>query len=189
MKAERNTIAAEQLLRRAIRALVRRFSVSERADVSCCGMTVAQAATLETLGAHGSMRLGDLKQRLGITASTLTRNLSRLEERGLVVRAADEDDARAVRAQLTHEGRQAAVEVERLEVEFAAGVLERIPADRQAQVLESLDQLLSAVRQATEACCPGAFDHLMDDSSTSCSTEAGESTTLPSACCERSESE
>ena len=35
-------------LRAAVRALVRRFSVSERADVECCGLTVAQAATLVT---------------------------------------------------------------------------------------------------------------------------------------------
>jgi len=41
-----------------IRALVRRFSLAERADMSCCGMTVAQAATLEaqrsgpTVGHH-----------------------------------------------------------------------------------------------------------------------------------------
>ena len=62
-----------------IRALVRRFSLSERADVECCGMTVAQAATLETL-ADGPMRLGDLGRRLGIQPSTLTRNLSRLED-------------------------------------------------------------------------------------------------------------
>ena len=34
-----------------IATLVRRFSLSERADVSCCGVTVAQAATLEALGA------------------------------------------------------------------------------------------------------------------------------------------
>ena len=39
---------------RAVRGLVRRFSISERADVACCGMTVAQAATLETL--HGRAR-------------------------------------------------------------------------------------------------------------------------------------
>ena len=37
-------------LRAAIRALVRRFGVSERADVACCGVTVAQAAALEALG-------------------------------------------------------------------------------------------------------------------------------------------
>ena len=40
-------------LRSAIRALVRRFGVAERADVACCGVTVAQAAALEALGAEG----------------------------------------------------------------------------------------------------------------------------------------
>ena len=41
-------------LRNAIRGLVRRFSISERADVSCCGMTVAQAATLDPVELHGA---------------------------------------------------------------------------------------------------------------------------------------
>ena len=48
----------------AIRALVRRFSLAERADIACCGMTVAQAATLEAL-AGGGLRLGELGRRLG----------------------------------------------------------------------------------------------------------------------------
>jgi DNA-binding MarR family transcriptional regulator len=63
-------------LRTGIRALVRRFGISERADVACCGMTVAQAATLDTLRSEGAMRLGALGRRLGVTASTLTRYLS-----------------------------------------------------------------------------------------------------------------
>jgi len=81
-------------LRAAIRALVRRFAVSERADVACCGVTVAQAAALEALGAEGPTRLRDLGRRLGIAPSTLTRNLARLEASGLVERAADPEDAR-----------------------------------------------------------------------------------------------
>ena len=81
-------------LRESIRTLVRRFSLAERADISCCCMTVAQAATLEAL-ADGDLRLGDLGKRLGITASTLTRNLARLEERGLMERVADPGDGRA----------------------------------------------------------------------------------------------
>ena len=81
------TASDARRLRDAIRALVRRFAISERADFACCGMTVAQAATLETLSTEGAMRLGDLCARLGIAPSTLTRNLLRLEERGLVKRA------------------------------------------------------------------------------------------------------
>jgi len=149
-------------LRAAIRGLVRRFGVSERADVSCCGVTVAQAAALAALFGHGPMRLSDLGRRLGIAPSTLTRNLERLVDGGLVVRQADGRDARAARVRLTAAGRRAALGVADREQDFARQVLERIPEDRRAAVVESLGDLLAAVRGATEACCPGAFDHLME---------------------------
>ena len=148
-------------LRAGIRALVRRFSISERADVACCGMTVAQAATLETLATEGPMRLGDLGARLGITPSTLTRNLVRLEERGLVKRARERGDGRAFRAALTLVGKRVADDVLRQDEAFAASIVERLPARKRAAALDSLDELLIAVRDATESCCPGAFDHLM----------------------------
>jgi DNA-binding MarR family transcriptional regulator len=148
-------------LRAAIRALVRRFAVSERADVACCGVTVAQAAALEALGTEGPTRLGDLGRRLGIAPSTLTRNLARLEASGLVKREADAEDGRSFRVALTAPGRKAAGAVEAQEDEFARGVLERIPSARRDRVLDALADLLAAVRAATEECCPGAFDHLM----------------------------
>ncbi len=147
-------------LREGIRALVRRFSLAERADISCCGMTVAQAATLEAL-ADGDLRLGELGTRLGITASTLTRNLARLEERGLMKRVPDPGDGRAQRAALTPAGRDAAEQVLRSEEDFARSILERLPPGSAEQFLETFDQLLAAVRSATESCCPGAYDHLM----------------------------
>ena len=148
-------------LRSAIRGLVRRFGVSERADVSCCGVTVAQAAALEALLGHGPMRLSDLGRRLGIAPSTLTRNLERLVDGGLVARQADVRDARSARVRLTAAGRRAALGVADREEGFARQVLKRIPEDRRAAVVESLGELLAAVRGASEACCPGAFDHLM----------------------------
>ena len=151
------------VLRNGISALVRRFSLSERADVSCCGMTVAQAATLGALREVGPLRLGDLGARLGIRPSTLTRNLVRLEERGLVRRGADSRDARAANVRLTPRGRRAAARVEQQEAQFAEEILRRLPAARRAEVLESLRLLLGAVREATQSCCAGAFDHLMED--------------------------
>jgi DNA-binding MarR family transcriptional regulator len=155
-----DTDAGRQLLG-LIRALVRRFSISERADVSCCGMTVAQAATLETLQAEGPLRLGPLGRRLGVAPSTLTRNLARLQERGLVKREAHRDDARSAVVRLTESGARAAAAVDRQEESFVRGVLERLPAERRALALQALGDLLVAVREATESCCPGAFDHLM----------------------------
>lgn len=145
----------------AVRALVRRFSISERADVACCGVTVAQAATLEALRADGPMRLGSLGRRLGITPSTLTRNVDRLERSRLVTRVPDPEDQRASRLGLTASGRKAAAALERQEEAFAQQVLDRLPAERRPAVVTVLAELLGAVRDATEACCPGAFDHLM----------------------------
>ncbi len=150
-------------LRGSVRALVRRFALAERADVSCCGLTVAQAATLEALGRLGAQRPGALGESLGITASTLSRNLARLEEAGLVRRESDPEDGRAQRVALTAAGRQAAAEVERQEQEFALAVLDLVPAARRAALVAALGDLLAAVRQATERCCPGAYDHLMRD--------------------------
>jgi DNA-binding MarR family transcriptional regulator len=148
-------------LRAAIRALVRRFAVSERADVACCGVTVAQAAALEAVGAEGPMRLGDLGRRLGIAPSTLSRNLARLEASGLAGRDVDPEDGRSFRVTLTGPGRRAARAVAAQEEAFARQVLGRIPAPRRAAVVDSLGDLLAAVRAATEECCPGAFDHLV----------------------------
>ena len=144
-----------------IQLLVRRFAIAERADVNCCGLTVAQSATLEVLRAEGPLRLAALGRRLGITPSTLTRNLARLLDAGLVTRDSDPEDSRAGRVALTAAGRKAAEEVERREEAFARSILDRLPVDRQDAVLDALSDLLLAVREATEGCCPGAFDHLM----------------------------
>jgi len=150
-------------LLKAVRALVRRFSVSERADVSCCGMTVAQAATLEVLKLEGAMRLSALGRRLGISPSTMSRNLQRLEERGLIERASDPDDARAAIASLTPAGEKTAAELEEQEIVSAGALLDLLPPERRGSVVQGLEDLLEAIRKATESCCPGAFDHLMNN--------------------------
>jgi DNA-binding MarR family transcriptional regulator len=145
----------------AIQALVRRFSLVERADIACCGMTVAQAATLSALADGDGLRLGVLCRRLGITASTLTRNLQRLRARGLVEVAPDAGDRRASVVSLTELGRRAAADLARQEAGFAASVSAALGPAGAGEVLAALERLLAAVRAASRDCCPGAFDHLM----------------------------
>jgi hypothetical protein len=70
--------------------------------------------------------------------------------------------------QLTAAGRRAALGVAGREDDFARDVLARIPAERRELVLGALAELLSAVRGATEACCPGAYDHLMEGFGAAC---------------------
>jgi DNA-binding MarR family transcriptional regulator len=150
LRQESTPDAARELLQ-GIQGLVRRFSVAERADVACCGVTVAQGAALAALLAEGPLRLG-----------SLARNVERLEAAGLVRREPDEDDARSFRIRLTPEGGKAARALQRQEVAFARQVLERLPAERREAVSAAFRDLLVAVREATEGCCPGAFEHLME---------------------------
>jgi DNA-binding MarR family transcriptional regulator len=48
----------------------------------------------------GGMRMGDLAQRLGVKARTVTDLVDGLEREGLLVRKADPDDRRAIRLEL-----------------------------------------------------------------------------------------
>jgi len=136
--------------------------VSERDDAECCGVTRSQAATLEALSGERGVRLGELGRRLGIHASTLTRNLARLEAQGLVRRIEDDHDARACCATLTEAGKNAAALIASRDLAFARDILQRLPAARRGRTVESLDDVLVAVREATERCCAGAFEHLME---------------------------
>ena len=93
----------------------------------------------------------------------MSRNLARLEDTGLVARDTDADDARAARVVLTTAGRRKARQLALQEEAFAEDVLKRLPAAHRTALLSRLNELLEAVRGATEDCCPGAFDHLMKD--------------------------
>lgn len=145
----------------AVQGLVRRFSVAARADIVCCGMTVAQAATLDALAAEGPVTLTELRRRLGITASTMTRNIARLRTRGLVSMSTHPGDRRAVQVNLTPAGRRAAADVAAQERAFANSILGELGDDDASEVLLAVERLLGAVRSASQRCCPGAFDHLM----------------------------
>jgi DNA-binding MarR family transcriptional regulator len=53
------------------------------------------------------LRVGELSERLWWTRSGLSRHLGRMEQRGLVAREDDPDDARATVVTLTNQGRDA----------------------------------------------------------------------------------
>ncbi len=73
-------------------------------------LSVSQFDLLVTLlrGPGSGMRMGGLSERLLVTEGNVTGLVRRAEERGLVQRSGDPDDARATRVQLTPQGRQLA---------------------------------------------------------------------------------
>jgi DNA-binding MarR family transcriptional regulator len=95
----------------------------------------AQARLLATVEVHGEARIGDLAAVDHCSQPTMTTQVRRLEDAGLVSRSVDPGDARAVRIRITAEGRRTlnAVRADRAAaIEPQLAMLE--PADREVLV-------------------------------------------------------
>ncbi|SOX54970.1 MarR family transcriptional regulator [Mycobacterium ahvazicum] len=105
----------------------------------------AQARLLATVEVHGEARIGDLAAVDHCSQPTMTTQVRRLEDAGLVSRTVDPGDARAVRIRITDEGRRTlnAVRADRAAaIEPQLAMLE--PADREvlAEAVQVLRRLL-----------------------------------------------
>lgn len=69
-------------------------------------LPAAQARLLATIEVHGEARIGDLAAVDHCSQPTMTTQVRRLEDAGLVSRAVDPGDARAVRIRITPDGRR-----------------------------------------------------------------------------------
>ncbi len=70
-----------------------------------------QLSTLVSISQFGPLRLGELAAREAVSAPTMTRVLAALDERGLIVRSPDPDDARSTRVELSETGVRVLAEV------------------------------------------------------------------------------
>ena len=90
-------------LGRLLRQLTR---LAGGADDSIPSMTATQRIALVELGEDGPLRVTDLAQRLGTSAATASRAVDALETLGLITRAPEAADRRALSIELTPEGRE-----------------------------------------------------------------------------------
>lgn len=132
-------------LREMFRMLVRHLGILEKSDLNCCDITLAQCHALVEIGRRESINLNDLAVLLNVDKSTMSRTINNLVENGLAVRAQNDGDRRYVVIQLTEEGKRF---FERTEADMAVyyrSILNRIPAEKQAQVMESMALLIDAI--------------------------------------------
>src|SRR5246500_2624403 len=114
-------------------------------------LPAAQARLLSTIDAHGEARIGDLASVDHCSQPTMTTQVRRLEDAGLVTRTVDPGDARAVRIRITTEGIRTlnAVRADRAAaIEPQLALLE--PADREV-LKEAVDVLRRLLENAATA--------------------------------------
>ena len=102
------------------------------------GLSATEFDVLINLGPHECCRHTELAERVILTRTALTRLVDRLCERGLLTRSPDPTDGRAIRVQLTEEGRRVRRAASRSHNEFIAGALNGPLADQIARLREQL---------------------------------------------------
>jgi DNA-binding MarR family transcriptional regulator len=119
-------------------------------------LPAAQARLLATIDAHGEARIGDLAAVDHCSQPTMTTQVRRLEDAGLVARTVDPGDARAVRIRITDEGMRTlnAVRADRAAaIEPQLALLEpadrRVLADAVAVLRRLLDNSAAGARRNT----------------------------------------
>lgn len=108
----------------------------------------AQARLLSTIEDKGEARISELACLDHCSQPTMTTQVRRLEDAGLVSRTVDPDDARAVRIRITEEGRKTLAQVREDRAEAIDPRLARLtPEDRQilADAVDVLRRLIEDI--------------------------------------------
>ena len=103
-----------------------------------------QASILSHLDSAEPTRISELAGHMGVTVSTMSLSVKRLERRGYVRRDPDPDDRRAVGLRLTEAGERMVEAQTVLEPGLVARLLERLPPGERERALEGLDSLARA---------------------------------------------
>ena len=107
------------------------------------GVGYTDVMALGNLYADGPLSAADLATRLGITRSSVTALMDRLEAAGLVERRADPGDRRRLRLTLTAQGREAVQRARGWSLE----ALGDIEPDRLPMMARALDQVAEALKR------------------------------------------
>ncbi|WP_068799403.1 MarR family winged helix-turn-helix transcriptional regulator [Pseudonocardia sp. HH130630-07] len=104
-----------------------------------------QLSALVTVEQAGPLRLSELARREGVTAPTMSRVLSALDEQGMVQRAPDPGDARGVLVSVSEAGRVKLREVRNERTALIARRLDRLDAGQRAALEAALPALESLI--------------------------------------------
>jgi DNA-binding MarR family transcriptional regulator len=104
-------------------------------------LTIAMWRVLASLWHDGAMRLSDLSDSTSIEVSTLSRQITGMQQRGLVTRTRATDDARAVDVDFSAEGRAITSRIIPYAVAYETKALQGFGADDAATLRRLLTRL------------------------------------------------
>lgn len=153
-------LEAIRRFRERIRKVEKELGWSQRSDIQCCGVTMAQCHALLAVGERNEVSIVELAGVLGVDTSNLSRTVDGLVKSGLLDRRLNPQDRRYVSLALTEAGKESFGTIERLSNLYLGRVFEFIPEEKHAQIMESLDLVASALEKCGRkyGCCDDASD-------------------------------
>ena len=145
-------------LQAAIADLVRVYQFRDRDRICCHDVSVTQCYALETLVAHGPMRLSLLAGRLFLDKSTTSRVVNALVRKGYAEQRADATDGRAMLISATRQGQRLCTRITSDLIEQQKQLLEDLAPEVRAGVVQVIQRLAHAADArfrsgVTGACC------------------------------------
>jgi len=113
-------------------------------------VTLTQYRTLVVLASRGPQSLAELADAVAVTPPTATRMCDRLIKKGLILRRQDRDDRRLIRLTLAKRGRDLVDEVTRRRRTEIVELVQAVPPDQRAAMVDSLQRLSAAAGEVPE---------------------------------------
>lgn len=164
---------ADRLHSAAIHLLRRVRKVDEAS-----GLSAARLSALSVLVFGGPTTIGELARVEQVSAPTMTRLVQGLDRDGLVVREAQEGDARAVRLRVTPKGRRILERGRERRVDELARLVESLPEEQLrtlGQAAETIERLLGRPSSAASAYAAHTAERRWSDLSEDSSGSGGTS--------------
>ena len=117
------------------------YNAFVRSAASQLNLTASQAFNLISIP-HDGIPMSKLAHKLGLDASTLTRNIQKLEALGFVERKHGSYDRRVQRAFLTSEGVKLTDKIDDLLFQMNTLIVEQIDLDSQLNLCDLLEKLV-----------------------------------------------
>jgi DNA-binding MarR family transcriptional regulator len=136
--------------------VAREVTLKQASDVCCGDLTLAQFQTLRAVTASDQLSIGSLSTLLRVDLSTMSRNVTLLEQKGYLLRARSSEDGRVVHVRATPKGKRALEALRCDERDVMKDVYDRLPAAERPRVLKALEVLRTCLDETDAsgaACC------------------------------------
>jgi len=105
------------------------------------GFTFPQLSVISILAKNGKQKVSDISEKMGLSDSTVSGILDRLEQKGIIERKRNKDDRRVVKIYLSNGSQEICQEFHRKREEYFAHLLKELSEQEINDIIKGLEIL------------------------------------------------